>query len=261
MPNNTNSLINKGSASAGNADDHGSLWQDLFGDKGGMPLLGIGIFLILINAVAFFAIDIRPSAWLFYLDMRFWPIHVSIFLWATAIWLVAESTESVEEYLPIIRVSMVICILLVVVFWLQTVRPSSQGHLLWFHLIAVAAVFCAVRSLLLLYDYRYGEESINMEEAQWFWGLSGFLFVVLIIIGLMCIIHIKVPAHPGMDSFGSDSISLFASCRNGLQTLIRSGSGSLAIRTFGFLIFATSIAFIYVVSKWALIFLLKMRGE
>lgn len=262
MANNTDRSTNQKGPSVENTNDRGSLWQDFFGDKGGIPLLGIGLFLTLINVVVLFGLDVRPSTWLFYLDMRFWTIHVSIFLWAIAIWLVAESTENVENYLPIIRVATVICILLVFVFGLQTIRPSSQGNQLWFHTIVVATVFCAVRSLLLLYGYWYGEEdALDQEESRWFWGLSGFLFAVLIITGLMCIIYVKVPVHPGMDSLDSDSISLFVSCKNGLQTLIRSGSGSLAIRAFGFLIFVISIAFVYVAGKWALIFLLRMKGE
>jgi len=238
-----------------------SLWEDLFGGKGGILLLTGGLLLILINIVVFLGVDIRPSTWLFNLNMRYWSIHVAVIFWITVIWLTAELADIVEDYRQFVRISAVIGTLLVIVFGLHsffsTPSPHAQGSPLWVSAIIVAAVCCAVRSLWLLYDYRYGEEEIDLEEAQWFWGMSGFLFAVLIIIGMMHIIHIKVPTHPGMDTYGSES--LFKSCRNALQVLIRNGAGTVAIRALAFLIFTASIAFVYVAGKWALIYMYRLK--
>jgi len=218
----------------------------------------------LINVVVFLGVDTRPSTWLFNLNMRYWSIHAAIILWVTAIWLTAELTDSAEDYLPLIRILAVICILPTVVFGLHSffsaTTPGTRGYSIWWWAVAVATICCAVRSLWLLYVYRYeGEESIDMEEAQWFWGMSGFLFAVLIILGLMHIIYVKTPSYPGMDTVGYTS--LFISFRDSLNLLIRNGAGSMAVRALGFLIFTGSVAFIYVAGKWALIYLSRIKAS
>jgi len=256
--------ITNESPSTNNTNVHGFFWQDLFGDKSGMLLLGGGLLLILLNVVVFLGVDARPSTWLFCLNMRFWSIHAAIIFWATAIWLTAELTDIAEDYLPFIRASAAICVLTTIIFGLQsflgTPSPGTQGHSIWVSVIIVAAVCCAVRSLWLLYVYQHeGEESIDMEEAQWFWGMSGFLFAVLIIIGLMNIIYIKAPSYPGIDTVRY--MTLFQSCQDELQVLIRNGAGTVAIRVLAFLIFTGSIAFVYIVGKWALIFLSRMKEQ
>lgn len=251
--------MNTKASSDANANSHKTLRGGLFGTRYDVLLLGIGACLVLLNVVVFLGVDTRPSNWLFYLNVRFWSFHVAVILWATAIWLVTELTDILEYYLPAIRMVTVICILFAIIFGLQSsFGTEGAGNSLWFYTVVVVAFFCALRSLFLLYQHRYGEDnSFDLEEAQWFWGMSGFLFVVLIIIGLMCIIQVKIRTALGIDA--GQSISLISSCRNDLQTLIESGSGSFAIRALGLLIIAGSIAFVYVTGKWALIFLTRIK--
>jgi len=251
---------------AGNVSDGGSLWQDLTGSRSGILLLGGGLFLILCNVIVFADIDFRPRVWLFYLDMRYWSVSIplSIFLWAMVLWLASETTDFLEDYLPAIRMITAISVLLAIVFaFLSSFSAQGTGSTntsLWFGAVLMIAVCCIVRSLFLLYSYRYeGDESIDLEEAQCFWGLSGFLLVGLILLGLMSIIHIKEAALPGMDSVAS--ISLLQSCWDGLHTLIQHGQGSFALKLFILTVFIVFVAFVYVAGKWALVFLSKMRGE
>jgi len=261
MANNTNSSANDKSSSADNDDTEETLWQQLFTGKGGVLLLGVGAFLILCNFAVFVGIDTRPNAWLCYLDMRYWSGYVSIALWIAAIWVASESTDIVEDYLPLIRISMVICILLVMIFALRSFfHVTHEEYSLWFDAVIVIAVCCAVRSVWLLYDYRYeGEASIDVEEAQWFWGWSGCLLIGLLILGVMHLIPVQTNVRIGADSFVTES--LFLACYNGLLNLIRTGHGSFAIQAFGLLVFVASIAFVYVAGKWMLIFLSRIRGE
>jgi len=191
--------------------------------------------------------------------MRYWSGYFSVALWVIALWLISESTDIVEDYLPVVRMVTVICMLLAIVFGLQSsFGAASLGNSLWFYAVAIVATFCIVRSLFLLYNYRYGDEkSIDMEEAQWFWGVSGFLFVCLTLLGLLGMIQVKEPPHPGMGD--PASVSLFTSCLDGLQVLIRNGQGSFALKLFLLLVIIASTAFVYVAGKWFLIFLSKMR--
>ena len=196
--------------------------------------------------------------------MRFWSVHFSLFLWTIAIWITLESIDAVEEYLPTIRIATAISILLVIIaaLWsfLGIPVPTYQERSLWFDAILVIAACCAIRSVWLLYDYRYlGKDFIDLEEAQWFWGLSGFILAGLAILGIMHMISIERSIHAGADSVVV--ISLFQSFRDGFQDLIRAGRGSFAIYAFGFLLFTASIAFVYVAGKWILAFLSKIRGE
>lgn len=264
MPNNTNRLSNTSTSPAENTDDRGSLWQDLLGDRSMALLLGIGLFFILVNFVVFFAIDTRPNTWLFCLNVRFWSGYTSIILWTVAIWLALESIESMEDYLPAFRVATAICILLTIIFALRSYwdAPSPKGYSLWISLVVmIVAVSCAVRSLFLLYDYRYaGKEYIDLEEATWFWGLSGFLFAILIILWMMHVIPVKIPSHP--DEIGGVAHeSLLVHCHNGLRELLRHGQGPFVLQALGFSIFTVSVAFVYVAGKWLLIFLSRMKGE
>lgn len=222
-------------------------------------MLGIGLFLILVNGVVFFDIDIRPKAWLYYLDMRYWSGYVSIALWIAAIWLIAELTDLVENYRSFVRVSMLICTVLAIVYaLLGTFNTTREEYSLLFNCAAVIAVFCAIRSLFLFYEYRYGEEeSIDLEEAQWFWGVSGLLLSCLIVLGAMCLVPVKTSVRIGADNFVTES--LFLAYYNGLQNLIRTGQGSFMLQVFGVLIFMITITFIYVAGRWMLIFLSRMR--
>jgi len=262
MKNTTTPSTDTSPSSADNTDTHESLWADLLGTKTGLLLLGGGLILFLINAVVFFGVNANPTAWLFYLDIRYWTIspHLSIVLWAMVIWLASESTDTVEDYLPAIRMIAAISVLLAIVFALQNVfsAPDATPSLLFSAVLVIAACF-AVRSLFLFYDYRYeGGENIDLEEAQWFWGLSGFLLAGLVMLGLMSMIHIKEPTLPGMDE--AASISLFQSFRDGLPTLIQHGRGSFVFILFSLIVFIVSAAFVYVAGKWLLIFLSRMRG-
>ena len=235
--------------------DNESSWTGLFSEKG---LLGIGLLLLLVNVVAFIGIDTKTL--LFYLNMRFWSVYVSIALWTIVIWLMAESTESLEDYLPFVRIAAGGCVLLVIILALRSSVSAASGTSLWFPAVVVITVCCAIRSLLMLQNYWFeGGDAIDMEEAQWFWGMSGFLATTLIIIGMMSIIHLKEPIQPGADVFLSES--LYTSCKNALDVLIRQGYGSAAIRLLGFLIFVASATFAYVAGKWMLIFWYKMRGN
>jgi len=260
MSSDTNSTTNS-SSSDENADDHGSLWQDLFSGKGGMLLLGIGAFLILCNVVVFSGVDARPSTWLFYLNMRFWSIQFSLFLWTIAIWLTLESIDAVEDYLLTIRIAMGGCVLLfAIAALLNFLNISLQERALWFDAILIIAVCCAIRSVWLLYDYRYlGKDFIDLEEAQWFWGLSGFILAGLAIFGIMHIIPVERSIHAGTD--GVATVSLFKSCQDGFQDIIRTGRVSFVLYAFGILLITASITFVYVVGKWLLVLLSRIRGE
>ena len=230
-------------------------------NKGGILLLGVGLFLVLYNVMVFFGMDSQPRVWLFYLNMRFWSIHAAIILWVTAMWSIAESTENImEDYLPFIRLSAFISVLLVAILALwnffSAISSGAHEHLILGGIIAIAAC-CAVRSLLLFYNYRYsGEEFIDMEEAKWFWGVSSFLFVGLITLGIMYMIPIKTQVHALSDAYITES--LFKSCYNGIQDLTRTGRGSFTLRIFGLLIFVAAISFVCVVGRWTLIFLSKL---
>ena len=262
MPNNADRSVSKKSSSVANADSHETLLGGLFGTKTDILLLGAGAFLLFINIVVFFGIG---SNWLFYLNMRHWgvSIHLSVALWAIVLWLAAESTDAFEDYLPTIRMLTAIGVLLAIAFALQgffsASSPTPTKNSFWHSAFVVVAVFCAVRSLFLLYGYWYEEgENIEMEETQWFWGMSGFLVGTLIILGLMSVIYVKAPGAPGADIRYEQ---LYESTRNALQVLIRQGHGSFVLRALAFLIFTGSIAFVYVAGKWTLILLARIRGE
>lgn len=265
MPNDANLPANENPSSAAeDDDDYGSWWQDLFGSKGGILLLGGGLFLILCNIVIFAGIDLRPSAWLFYLNLRYWSIYFSLFLWIAAIWLVSELTDLVEDYRPLVRLCVATCLLLVIVFSLRNAwgvsGPATQDHPFWIDIALVVASFCVVRSLFLFYDYRYeGGENIDLEETQWFWAVSGFLLAGLLTLGVMHIIPVTTQIHAGLDAYVTES--LLTSCIKGFQDMLRSGTGSFALRAFGLLFFVAAIAFVYVAGKWALIFLFKLKEK
>ena len=233
-------------------------WAGVLGGKG---LLGVGLLLVLINVAVSYGMDTRINAWLCYLDARYWSGYFSVALWLAAIWLASESTEFVEDYLPVIRIILTVCALLVVIFTLQNVFNTTRAeNAIWFNAILMIAACCIVRSLFLFYDYRYeGGESIDMEETQWFWGMSGFMFAVLIIFGIMHMIPVTTRPFEGADFVVSES--LLSSCWNGLRESLQNGNGSFASNIFGIFLFMSSITFIYVAGKWMLIFVSKMRGN
>jgi len=155
-----------------------SLRQNLSSDKETIQVLGAGLFLLLVGTLVTLFLDTTPNTWLFYLDIRYWSVYTSAFLWVATIWVIAESTDLAEDYLPPIRVVAAIGLLLVIIFALRSsfgnTSPTSVWSLLWSNFLIVAVVCCAIRSLFLLYNYWYeGKESIDFEEAQWFWGWSG----------------------------------------------------------------------------------------
>jgi len=249
-----NLFTNRSSSS----DENGLSWQDFFGGEEGTWLLGIGLFLILINVVAFFGIETRPNVWWFYFDVRNWSIYLSIPLWITAIWLISELTDIVEDYRLFVRIPSAICILFFIIFAMWN-SGSFTSSALWFGAVTIA-ICCAVRSFLLLHQYRHqGEEALDLEEAKWFWGLSGLLCTGLVLLGLMSIIPIKMQIHVGLDSFATRS--LLRVCYDGLQDWIRHGRGSFAMLVFSALFLTASIVFVYVVGKWVLIFMSKATEE
>jgi hypothetical protein len=237
--------------------DNESSWSGLFGST---AFLGIGLLLVLFNVGGFLVAGVKPGTLLFYLNMRFWSVYASIALWTIVIWLVAESLEFLEDYLPFVRIAAGGCVLLVIILALRSSVGAVSGASLWFPAVVVITVCCAIRSLFMLYNYWCeGGDAIDMEEAQWFWGMSGFLAATLIIMGMMSMIHLKEPMQPGSDVFLSES--LYASCKNALEELLRNGSGPAAIRLLGFLIFVASATFAFVAGKWMLLFWYKMRGN
>ena len=252
--NNTNPSQNEKTSLTENADGHESWWKGLFKRRTDILLLGGGLLFLLINLVVFFGIDIKPSAWLFYLDTRYWSVYSSIILWATALWLISASTDVMEDYRPLIRMLAITSFFLVMILMLNPFNVESlspRGFSFWF---SVIAAFSIVRSLFLLYEYRYGEDEIDLEEAQWFWGVSGFLFVSLVVLGFMCTISVEIPSG---DSFYTKSY--FETCNDGLRELIQQGTGSYALRGFAFLLIVSSVAFIYIIGRWILIVSLKIR--
>ena len=241
-----------------------SLWQGIFDGNVTVLMLGIGLFFVFCNVVIFAGIDIRPSAWLYLLDIRYWSIYFAMLLWIAVIWVAAESTDIVEDYLPSIRIAMVICSVLIIIFavrsFFSTPSTGTANYSILLNFAIIISIACIVRSLFLLYDYRSnGDKYIDMEEATWFWGMSAFFIIGSLICAIMSVIPVTTQLHSGMDAFVTES--LLMSCIIGLQEVIRSGQGSFALKMFGLLMFIVSIAFVYVVGKWALIFLSKIRPE
>ena len=263
MPNEASIPTKNKSSSVANADAHETWWEKLFSTRTDALLLWSGLFFLLCNFAVFFGVDTRPNAWLCYLNISYWTVSVpvSILLWTITIWIILELTDIVENFLRFFRMSMVIGILLTLVFLLQSyITPSTMGYPWWSNVLIVATVWSAVRSLFLLYDYRYeGDGAIDMEEAQWFWGTSGLLFAVLIIFGVMSIIPVSVQLYAGEERLGS--ASLFQFCWHGLQDVLRTGKGTLGIKLFGILLFTITIALLYVAGQWALIFLSRLREK
>jgi len=260
MSNNTSLPKNVKSPSTENADIHETWWEGLFKTRAGVLWLAGVLFLLLINIMVLFGMDTRPNVWLFPFNMSYWSGYFSVILWITAIWVISESIVVTENYRPLIRILAATSALLVMVFVLQysfnTATPSTGGQMFWFNVVAIAAACCLVRSLFLLYEYRYGEDEIDLEEAQWFWGISGFIFVGIVVLGLLYIIPVTVQVR---DNF--HTVSLLKVCGEGLQELIRRGTGTLVLRGFAFLLLVSSIAFAYVIGRWLLIIYLKIRGE
>ena len=258
MPNDTNLPKNERSPSVKNTDTHETLWEGLFSTRIDVLLLGVGLLFILCNIGITFFFNTRSNVWLFYLDIRNWSAYTSIALWVTAIWLVSEVTDIMENYRLFIRVLSAICILFIIIFVLwNSIRITSS--VLWFGAVAIV-ICCAVRSFFLLHHYQHeGEDAIDLEEAKWFWGLSGFLCIGLIIFGIMSIIPVKMQIHAGASDFVS--MSLLRVCYDGLQDFIRHGRGSSAMLVFGCLFFIGSTIFVYVVGKWILIFWSRLRCE
>ena len=238
-----------------------SFWQGMFSDKGIVLLLGIGLVLVICNIVVFTS-NTRINAWMFNLNMYYWSIYMAILLWTTAIWSFLESTEIYEDHLPKIRVIASISLMIAVVFAWQgssgTTSTSSIWYSLWSGIVTAATVCCAVRSLFLLYNYWNEDLDVaDLEEAQWFWCVSGFLAAIVFLVGISHIVPVKVQ-HPDETLM---TITLYQSCSDGIRDFIRNGQGSTGIRMLVVLLIATSIAFVYVAGKWALMFALKIRGQ
>jgi hypothetical protein len=148
------------------------------------------------------------------------------------------------------------CVLLAIICVLNSyiiASHSPSGYSLWFQVIAA---FCIVRSLFLLYEYWYGEDEFDMEESQWFWGMSGFFFVSLVVVGILCLIPVHTPLG---DTFRTES--LFEIYGGRLQDLIQYGTGAFATKMFTLLLAGTILAFVYVTGRWLLVIYLKIRGE
>ena len=125
------------------------------------------------------------------------------------------------------------------------------GLPLWFNAVTVMAICGAVRSLFLLYYWFWDEEeSVDVEEAKWFWVGTGILVAVLGIMGIAYFIPVNVDAGGGIVL----STSLFARCDLELRDFIQNGSGSMALRTLAFSMMTVFVVFAYVAGKWALLF-------
>jgi len=260
MPNDTGLPQNKKPPSTETADTSAPPRKGLLGSRIDVLLLGAGLFFLLINVAVFVGIDIRPNAWLFYLDMRYWHASVSIAVWVAALWIVLESTGILEYYLPFFRMLTATCILFAIIMAVQSslmvVSPALREQPLWLGGIVLFVAYCITRSLFLLYDYRYGEDDMDLEEAQWFWGMSGIVFAVFVILGLMYIVPAKAQ-YVTMEK----TVSLFENYSDGFKELLRSGESSFVLRMFILPIIGTALAFVYVAGRWLLIIYLKIRGE
>ena len=241
-----------------------SFWQDMLNDKKILLLLGVGLLVLLWNVLMVLGIDTRPNAWLFPLNISYWSDYFSALLWITALWTLSESLDITEDYRPWVRRLAVTGALLVMVWvWrdslISYVNFAIGGYSPWFYAVTIMAACCLIRSLLLLYQYRYGEDEIDLEEAKWFWGVSGFIFVGLAVMGLMNIIPVKILIHAGSDDFAASTLLKVYS--DGLQELIWLGTGSFVLRMFAFLLLVSSVAFIYLIGRWFLAVYLRIRGE
>jgi hypothetical protein len=170
--------------------------------------------------------------------------------------------EIAASCLPYIRVPAVICVLLVIVFALRNffsiASPIPKVYLLWLDILIAIAICCTVRSFFLFYDYQHGGD-VDLDEATWFWGVSGFLLAGATVFGIMDTILVKTPVYEGMADVISES--LLMSCYHGLRDLIGSWQGSLALRAFWLTVILATVAFVYTVGKWILVFLPRFRGE
>jgi hypothetical protein len=245
-------------------DTNESFWKGTFSNKIMNLLLGVGLPLILWNVAVVFRLDTRPNAWLYPLNMVYWSDYFSVILWIVAIWLIAESIDITEDFRPLIRKLVITSALLVMIFvWRDSfgfyINFAIGGHSPWFYAVAIGAICCLIRCLLLLYGYLYGEDEIDLQEAQWFWAISGFFFVGLAVIGTMGIIPVKMQIHAGAEDVATSN--LLKVCSDGLLELIRQGTGSFALRMFAFLLLVSSVAFVYLIGRWLLVIYLKIRGE
>ena|GEM_PF-1720415 len=257
MPNNTDLSA---SSSAGNSDSHSSRWNNPFSDKGMILLLAIGLVFVLFNIVAALSTAFKPNALLFYFNMCYWPFYPAIFLWIAAIWIALEFANLAENYLKSVRISAAMCILFLIVVYALMNYFNMASFAFWFNtiLIMIAIGFVA-RSFFLLYNYRYaGKESIDVEEATWFWSLSGIFCSFLFILGMMFIIPVRVQYHASVDI--AHTMSLYRVCYVGLQDLIKQGYGPAWTYLLAFLIFVFTLVFFYIAGKWLLIVLSKIRA-
>jgi hypothetical protein len=195
--------------------------------------------------------------------MHYWSPYFSTFLWIAAIGVAADFIDVGENYRLTVRMIVVAGIVFAGLFaWRSSfamTNPLQGGNPLWIDAFVIIAICCAIRSLFLVYNYRYSEEeSVDLEEAIWFWVLSGFLWTVLIVVGIMHTISVKVPIQDTDGGFTTQS--LFDSCRNGFWILYQFGLGSVALKAFGLLIFLSAVAFVCVAGKWVLVFLSKMKN-
>jgi len=261
MPNNTRLSEKERVSSIENTNTRETLWKG-FGDRTDVLLLGAGLFLLLINVVVIFCLDTNLDTLLFYLNMRYWSVYISIVLWMLTLWIAAESTDITEDYIPFIRITIIPSILLVIFFAMlnstNAVRPG--GYSFWFYVVSAVIVCCAVRSSYILYNYQHGEGNfVDLdEEVKWFLGLSGFIFAILFLVGVLYVIPVRIPRGETGDFF---SIPLLTILRRNLEVLIRNGAGSFGLRILGFLIVTTAIAFVYTIGKWIHMLWIKWREE
>ena len=218
-----------------------TLWRKLFADKGVALLLCIGLVLLLVNAVAVPLTNAKLSTVLFYLDIRYWSVYLSVALWIMAMWVVFESLEVIGHHISLIRTGAIIGVLVVMI----VANPLIA--------LAVVTICCVARSFFLLHDYWYKEgKRINMEEAKWFWVMSIFLFTVSVFIGLAHVIPVRTQLHPETSTYMS--VTLYQACYTGIQDMIRFGDATLWMRTLALLIVITPIAFVCLAIKWILVF-------
>jgi hypothetical protein len=249
-------MSNKNLTPAKNNDTRATFLGRWLNDRWTKLLLLIGLILLLVNVVVPLLINIRTSTILFAFNMQYWSIHFGLFLWIVAIWVISESLEAVEDYLHYIRMATVIGVMLIIAFAIQgfiiSANPYSE-HSIWFSILTAITACCVARSLFLICEYWFeGKERIDLEEATYFWVLSGFFLAIFIVIGLAHIIPVSVRLRP--DAWHFATTTLYQHYYTGLQEMIRSGQWSFGMVVLGFLVVTIPLACLCIAIKWVLVF-------
>jgi hypothetical protein len=212
-------------------------------------LLCIGI---LINVWVLFA-TIRLATFLFYLNPRYWSVSTFVILWLIAIWLISEVLDLADNYHQIFRYVIGIACL----FTVSTFFVSPNSSLTQVYAFSISAVAIAViRSIALFYDYRHGQiEGTGLEEAKWFWSMTGFMAAACVIAGLMQVFTIRIEISPQRAVY----MSLWTYFRDELQQTFKSGDGAIVVRLCCFMAFLGFLAFLFTIYKWVVSFTAKIR--